>query len=92
MAWLPRACNFPFLRLIKCVVPGLGAWRLPSQGSAPENVRARAAVTPEVKSAAVDASMFPVSTPETNSGTFRTEDFWFIVAARSQDETEIRAG
>ena len=36
--------------------------------------------------------VFPVSTPETNRGTSRREDFWFIVAARSEDETEIRAG
>src|SRR5271166_6575618 len=36
--------------------------------------------------------LFPVSTPETNRGTSRGEDFWFIVAARSEDEAEIRAG
>ena len=36
--------------------------------------------------------MFPVSTLETNRGTSRREDFWFIVAARSEDETEIRSG
>ena len=35
--------------------------------------------------------MFPVSTHETNRGTSRREDFWFIVAARSEDEAEIRA-
>ena len=34
--------------------------------------------------------MFRVSTPETNRGSSRREDFWFIVAARSEDETEIR--
>src|SRR5450755_904836 len=36
--------------------------------------------------------VFPVSTLETNCGSSRREDFWFIVAARSEDETEIRAG
>gem|GEM_PF-5156832 len=30
--------------------------------------------------------MSPVSTHETNSGSSRKEDFWFIVAARSEDE------
>ena len=32
MAWLPGACNTPFLRMNKCVVPGLGRVRLPSEG------------------------------------------------------------
>ena len=32
MTWLPGACNTPFLRLNKCVVPGLGRVRLPSEG------------------------------------------------------------
>src|ERR1700733_6504640 len=36
--------------------------------------------------------VFPVSTPETDYGTSRREDFWFIVAARSEDEAEIRVG
>ena len=36
--------------------------------------------------------VFPVSIRETDLGTSRREDFWFIVAARSEDETEIRAG
>ena len=31
MAWLPGACNTPFLRSNKCVVPGLGRGRLPSE-------------------------------------------------------------
>jgi len=35
--------------------------------------------------------LFAVSTRETKLGTSRKEDFWFIVAARSEDETEIRA-
>jgi hypothetical protein len=35
--------------------------------------------------------LFAVITRETELGTFRREDFWFIVAARSEDETEIRA-
>jgi hypothetical protein len=30
--WLPGVRNTPFLRLNKCVVLGLGAWRLPSEG------------------------------------------------------------
>ncbi len=29
---------------------------------------------------------------ETNRGILRREDFWFIVATRSEDETEIRTG
>src|SRR5205085_1208317 len=33
-----------------------------------------------------------ISARETNRGFARTEDFWFIVAARSEDEAEIRAG
>jgi hypothetical protein len=36
--------------------------------------------------------LFPVSTLETNFGSSRREDFWFIVAIRSADEAEIRAG
>jgi hypothetical protein len=32
VAWLPGACNTPFLRLNKRVVPGLGRWPLPSEG------------------------------------------------------------
>ena len=35
--------------------------------------------------------MCPVSAHETDRGPFRTEDVWFIVAARSEDETDIRA-
>ena len=35
--------------------------------------------------------LFAVSTRETKLGTSRREDFWFIVAARSEDEAEIRA-
>jgi hypothetical protein len=34
----------------------------------------------------------PVSTLETFLAVSRREDFWFIAAARSEDETEIRAG
>ena len=37
-------------------------------------------------------TMFAGSTLETNRWSSRKEDFWFIVAARSEDETEIRAG
>jgi hypothetical protein len=33
VAWLPGACNTPFLRMNKCVVPGLGRVRLPSEGN-----------------------------------------------------------
>ncbi len=33
-----------------------------------------------------------VSIHETNFGFSRREEFWFIVAARSEDETEVRAG
>jgi hypothetical protein len=36
--------------------------------------------------------LFPVIAHETNRGTSGREDFWFIVAARSEDEAEIRAG
>jgi hypothetical protein len=36
--------------------------------------------------------LFPVSIHETNLRSSRREDFWFIVAARSEYETEIRAG
>jgi hypothetical protein len=36
--------------------------------------------------------LFAVSALETNWGTSRREDFWFIVAIRSEDEAEIRAG
>jgi len=32
VAWLPGACNTPFLRMNKCVVPGLGRVRLASEG------------------------------------------------------------
>ena len=32
-----------------------------------------------------------ISTFETDWGYSRTEDFWFIVAIRSEDEAEIRA-
>ena len=42
--------------------------------------------------ALVFCNVSPVSTHETNSGSSRKEDFWFIVAARSEDEAEIRAG
>ncbi|OCX16039.1 hypothetical protein QV13_14230 [Mesorhizobium hungaricum] len=35
--------------------------------------------------------MSAVRTFETNRGTSRREEFWFIVAARSEDEAEIRA-
>src|SRR3984885_5456564 len=35
---------------------------------------------------------FPVSTPQPDYGTSRRADFWFIVAARSEDEAEIRVG
>src|ERR1700761_9561762 len=38
------------------------------------------------------ACVFPVIAPETDCGTSRREDFWFIVAARSEDEAEIRVG
>jgi len=34
----------------------------------------------------------PVSTRETFLAVSRREDFWFIAAARSEDEQEIRAG
>src|ERR687897_3955452 len=33
-----------------------------------------------------------ISTHETDRGFARTEDFWFIVAVRSEDEADIRAG
>ncbi|MGY3134077.1 hypothetical protein ACVWZM_004759 [Bradyrhizobium sp. USDA 4501] len=36
--------------------------------------------------------VFAVRACETNRGILRREDFWFIVAARSEDETEIRTG
>src|SRR5258707_13986716 len=36
--------------------------------------------------------LFAVRAHETKLGSSRREDFWFIVAARSEDETEIRAG
>jgi transposase len=36
--------------------------------------------------------MSSISALETDGGLSRTEDFWFIVAVRSEDETEIRAG
>jgi hypothetical protein len=36
--------------------------------------------------------LFAVRACETNYGTSRREDFWFIVAARSEDEAEIRTG
>jgi transposase len=36
--------------------------------------------------------MSGISAFETDGGLSRTEDFWFIVAVRSEDETEIRAG
>jgi len=36
--------------------------------------------------------MFPFSIHETHFGSSRREDFWFIVAARSEDEAETRAG
>jgi transposase-like protein len=35
--------------------------------------------------------MSPVSAHETDRGPFGTEDDWFIVAARSEDEADIRA-
>ena len=37
-------------------------------------------------------SSVPVSACETDRGFSGTEDFWIIVAIRSEDETEIRAG
>src|SRR5215211_4011728 len=37
-------------------------------------------------------TVFAVRAHETKLGSSRREDFWFIVAARSEDETEIRAG
>src|SRR5215216_6906436 len=37
-------------------------------------------------------NVFAVRAHETKLGSSRREDFWFIVAARSEDETEIRAG
>jgi formamidopyrimidine-DNA glycosylase len=36
--------------------------------------------------------LFAVSAFETDWGTSRREDFWFIVAVRSEDEAEIRTG
>src|SRR5271163_4306573 len=38
------------------------------------------------------SQMSAVSAIETLRGFSRREDFWIIVAARSEDETEIRAG
>jgi glucose-1-phosphate cytidylyltransferase len=38
------------------------------------------------------SDMSPVSTRETFLAVSRREDFWFIAAARSEDEQEIRAG
>ena len=54
MAWLPGGLQHPFLRLIKCVVPGLGAWTivLRRQKShvqilpgAPDEMKLRTAIT-----------------------------------------------
>ncbi|WP_244429443.1 MULTISPECIES: DUF2274 domain-containing protein [Bradyrhizobium] len=36
--------------------------------------------------------VFAVRTCETNCRILRREDFWFIVATRSEDEAEIRTG
>jgi hypothetical protein len=36
--------------------------------------------------------LLPVSIHETDLRPSRREEFWFIVAARSEDETEVRAG
>ncbi|MCP2223430.1 transposase [Bradyrhizobium elkanii] len=36
--------------------------------------------------------VFAVRACETNRGILRREDFWFIVATRSEDEAEIRTG
>jgi len=36
--------------------------------------------------------VFPVSLHETNPRSSRRQDYWFIVAARSEGEAEIRAG
>ncbi len=38
------------------------------------------------------ARLSPVSTRETFLAVSRREDFWFIAAVRSEDETEFRAG
>ena len=37
-------------------------------------------------------SVSAVSTPETERGSSQTEDGWFIVALRHEDETDVRAG
>jgi crotonobetainyl-CoA:carnitine CoA-transferase CaiB-like acyl-CoA transferase len=49
-------------------------------------------LTGQGKSIAEAIRVSPVSTRETFLTVSRTEDFWFIAAARSEDETEIRAG
>jgi hypothetical protein len=36
-------------------------------------------------------SLYPVRAPETELRYSRREDLWFILAARSEDETEVRA-
>src|SRR5215211_5053478 len=48
--------------------------------------------SPCIMAGAKDQPLFAVRAHETKLGSSRREDFWFIVAARSEDETEIRAG
>jgi len=48
--------------------------------------------TAGVRGADMLRSVSPVSTRETFLAVSRREDFWFIAAARSEDEQEIRAG
>ena len=48
-------------------------------------------IAEDVERLGYKVAVFAVSTRETKLGTSRREDFWFIVAARSEDEAEIRA-
>ena len=51
------------------------------------------AAVPRDRCQTYEAGVSAVSAFETASGVFDgEEDFWIIVAARSEDETEIRAG
>ena len=51
-----------------------------------------ATLDPNAADSRISPRVFPVSTHETVCGSSRREDFCFIVAVRSEDETEIRAG